>query len=89
MPIPNGSIADGALGSLERSVEVENLVHVRAQGLWYAMRDGETLQVQLAEILELIRQNLDEQGARCRSSAQSAEPIDPGQRGLYPTRRVI
>ena len=58
--LPAGSIAEGAPGSPGRSVEFENLVHVRAQGPWYAMRDLETLRVQLAAILNLMRQNLNE-----------------------------
>jgi len=58
--IPGGSSEAGSLSVLAGSLEFDNLVHRRAQGLWYAMRDGETLRVQLAEILDLIRQNLDE-----------------------------
>jgi hypothetical protein len=68
-PFPDGTapplIAFGpseaaSLAVLSTSLEFDNLVYRRAQGLWHAMRDGETLRVHLAEIVEQIRQNLDE-----------------------------
>jgi hypothetical protein len=68
-PFPDGKapplIAFGpseaaSLAVLSTSLEFDNLVYRRAQGLWHAMRDGETLRVHLAEIVEQIRQNLDE-----------------------------
>jgi len=55
-----GSSEAASLAVLSTSVEFDNLVYRRAQGLWHAMRDGETLRAHLAEIVELIRQNLDE-----------------------------
>ena len=59
-PIPIGSVATVSLSSLRSSVEFENVVYESAQGTWYAVRDGETLRAQLAVILDLIRENLDE-----------------------------
>ncbi len=58
--IPAGSSEASSLVPRSTSVEFDNLVYQRAQGAWHAMRDGETLRAQLAAILELIRQNLDE-----------------------------
>ncbi len=58
-PIPIGSSETVSLSSLSSSVEFENVVYEMAQGTWYAVRDGETLRVQLAVIIELIRENLD------------------------------
>ena len=56
-----GSDADIAeIIAASNSVEFENLVYLKAQGLWYAMRDGETLMTQATEISELIRRNLEE-----------------------------
>lgn len=57
--VPVGSIED-SLSVIAESQEFDNLVYRRAQGLWYATRDAETLRARLAEILDLIRQNLDE-----------------------------
>ena len=59
-PIPVESSEPNSVSFLADSVEFENLVYIRARGTWYAMRDGETLRVQLSDILELIRQNLQQ-----------------------------
>ncbi len=59
-PIPVGSGNATSLVPLANSVEFDNVVYRRAQGAWHAMRDGETLRVQLAAIVALLRQNLDE-----------------------------
>ena len=59
-PIPGGSNEAASLATIMTSKEFDNLVYRRAQSLWHAMRDGETLRAQLSEILELLRRNLDE-----------------------------
>jgi hypothetical protein len=46
-----------SLGPLLREIEFENLVYRGAQGLWYAIRDGETLREHLAAVLESIQTN--------------------------------
>ena len=58
--IPVSSVDTASLLSLKTSAKFDNLVYQRAQGLWHALNDGETLRAQLSEILELIQQNLDE-----------------------------
>jgi len=55
---PAGANDVTAMMDVSTSVEFDNLVYQRAQGLWYAMRDGETLLAQATAIEELIRQNL-------------------------------
>ena len=50
----------GSLVALVDSIQFENLVFQRAQGTWYAMRDGETLRAQMSAIVELIKSNIDE-----------------------------
>jgi len=57
--IPAGAGDVASLIELSTSVKFENLVYLRAQGLWYAMRDGETLLTQTTAIAELIRHNLE------------------------------
>jgi hypothetical protein len=59
-PILPGSGENASLIPVVTSIEFENLVYRRAQGTWHAMRDGETLRVQLIEILRLIQENLDD-----------------------------
>ena len=57
--VPAGSYDAASVVDVSTSVEFENLVYQRAQGLWYAMRDGETLLAQATAIAELIRENLE------------------------------
>ena len=59
-PILIESMDPASRAFLSTSLEFENLVVLRARGEWYALRDAETLIVQLSTILSLIRQNLDE-----------------------------
>ena len=59
-PVPVGLNEAVSVRPFFTSVEFDNLVYVRAQGAWYAMRDGETLRAQLTMILNLIRENLNE-----------------------------
>ena len=59
-PISIESIDPASRAFLSTSLEFENLVVLRARSEWYALRDAETLNVQLSTILSLIRQNLDE-----------------------------
>jgi hypothetical protein len=54
IPVDNGSLV-----ALIDSIQFENLVFQRAQGTWYAMRDGETLRAQMSAISELIKANID------------------------------
>ena len=58
--MPGGTSDPASRALLSTAVEFENLVYRRTQGAWYAIRDGETLRVELTTILSLIRQNLDE-----------------------------
>ena len=59
-PLVPAGVGDAAsVINVSNSVEFDNLVYQRAQGLWYAMRDGETLLVQATAIAELIQQNLE------------------------------
>jgi hypothetical protein len=59
-PLVPAGVGDAAsVINVSNSVEFDNLVYQRAQGLWYAMRDGETLLAQSTAIAELIRQNLE------------------------------
>ena len=58
--VPTGAIDAATVIDVSTSIEFENLVFQRAQGLWYAMRDGETLLAQTTAIAELIRQNLEQ-----------------------------
>ena len=58
--VPAGASDAASMIDVATSVEFDNLVYQRAQGLWYAIRDGETLLAQTTAISELIRQNLDE-----------------------------
>jgi len=58
MPVGSSDAPSRAL--LSAAVEFENLVFIRSQGAWYAIRDGEGLQAELSTILRLIRQNIDE-----------------------------
>ena len=44
---------------ISASFDFDNLVYLRAQGLWYAMRDLETLLAQATAIEELLGQNLE------------------------------
>jgi len=60
-PIPAGSHETASLASLVASTEFDNLVYLKANGTWHAMRDGETLRAQLTAIIQLIKQNLDNQ----------------------------
>ena len=57
-PAPIGEADSGSLTELITSMEFENLVFHRAQGLWYAIRDGETLTIRLSEIDGQIRNYL-------------------------------
>ena len=57
--VPAGTTDAAALIDISTTVEFDNLVYQRAQGLWYAMRDGETLLAQTTAITELIRKNLE------------------------------
>jgi hypothetical protein len=57
--VPAGANDAASVIDVSTSVEFDNLVYQRAQGLWYAMRDGETLLAQTTAIAELIRQNLE------------------------------
>jgi len=57
---PVGPIDLTELHRLGNSIEFDNIVFSAAQSSWYAMRDGETLRVQLAMIVDLIGQNIDE-----------------------------
>ena len=41
--MPVGSSDAASRAALSTSVEFENLVYLRSQGAWYAIRDGETL----------------------------------------------
>ncbi len=56
--VPAGVSDVASVIDISTSVKFENLIYQRAQGLWYAMRDGETLLAQTTAIAELIRQNL-------------------------------
>ena len=58
--IPKGSWHAQSIVEISKSIAFDNLVHQRAQGLWYAMRDGETLLAQAAQIEILLRESLDE-----------------------------
>lgn len=58
--VPAGANDAAAMIEISKSVEFDNLVYQRAQGLWYAMRDGETLLAQTTAIADLIRKNLEE-----------------------------
>ncbi len=58
--VPVGDSDANALRVLHESRDFENLVFRRLQGTWHALRDGETLKAQLAMILDLIRQSLNE-----------------------------
>jgi hypothetical protein len=58
-PVPAGVSDPASVIDVSTTVEFENLVFRRAQGLWYAMRDGETLMAQATAIEELIRRNLE------------------------------
>ena len=59
-PISIESMDPASRAFLSTSLEFENLVVLRARSEWYALRDAETLIVQLSTILSLIRQNVDE-----------------------------
>jgi len=56
---PRGAKEEIATINVDNIVAFDNLVYGRAQGLWYAMRDGETLLARTTAITELIRQYLD------------------------------
>lgn len=56
--IPTGR-ARSSLRTAFASREFENLVYRRAQSLWYAMRDGETLRARISDVTALIRENLN------------------------------
>jgi len=58
-PVPTSETDAASIINISTSVEFDNLVYQRAQGLWYAMRDGETLLAQATAVAELIRQNLE------------------------------
>lgn len=58
-PVLSSSFDADAVRVLAESVSFENLMYQRAQGLWYAMRDGETLRARLEEIQSLLQENLD------------------------------
>jgi len=58
LPAPSGD--DPSLRPLLGDVEFENIVYRSAQGMWYAMRDGETLLKELIAILELIQANQEQ-----------------------------
>lgn len=55
--IPTEFDAD-AIRAIAETVSFENLIFQKAQGLWYAMRDGETLRARLREIRSLLEENL-------------------------------
>jgi len=57
--MPRGDADIDEIVAISASVGFENLVYLKAQGLWYALRDGETLLAQATEISELIRRNLE------------------------------
>ncbi len=56
-PLPSPSGNHPSLKPLLGEVEFENLVYRSAWGIWYAVRDGETLLTRLTTILELIQTN--------------------------------
>jgi len=58
--VPAVSGLAASLNSVIGSTKFENLVFQRAQGTWHAMRDGETLRAEVASIIELIRENIEE-----------------------------
>jgi hypothetical protein len=58
--IPTGSLQVSSIVEISKSIAFDNLVHQRAQGLWHAMRDGETLLAQATEIERLLRESLEE-----------------------------
>ena len=58
--VPRGAKDAIATIEVDNIVAFDNIVYQRAQGLWYAMRDGETLLAQTTAITDLIRQNLEE-----------------------------
>ncbi len=58
--VPTGEADNDSIAELITSVEFDNLMFRRAQGLWYAIRDGETLTAQLSEIDGQIREYISE-----------------------------
>ncbi len=58
-PVPAATGDISSMIDLSTSVKFENHIYQRAQSLWYAMRDGETLLAQTTIITELLRQNLE------------------------------
>jgi hypothetical protein len=59
--IPRPGLDIDALTASIASVEFDNLVTVRAQSNWFAMRDCETLISRATKIISLIQTNLDSQ----------------------------
>lgn len=57
--IPRPGLDTDALTTSIASVEFDNLVTLRAQNTWYAMRDCETLISRTTKIISLIQANLD------------------------------
>ena len=56
--LPSEFDAD-AVRIVAESASFENVTYQRAQGLWYAMRDGETLRARLRDIQSLLEDNLN------------------------------
>jgi hypothetical protein len=56
--ISSGANDVAAMIEVSSSVKFDNLVYLKAEGLWYALRDGETLLAKATEIAELIEQDL-------------------------------
>jgi hypothetical protein len=57
--VPASKVNESSIIDVTTSIEFDNLIYQRAQGIWYMLRDGETLLAQAAEITELIQENLE------------------------------
>jgi hypothetical protein len=57
--VPSINVELDLLVGISRSVGFDNLVYQRTMGLWYAMRDGETLIAKAREIEVLIRDSIE------------------------------
>ena len=58
--IPTPAAEARSINEVSKSIAFDNLVFQRAQGLWYVMRDGETLLAQASEIQRLLRDSVHE-----------------------------
>lgn len=58
-PVLPAEFDAGAMRAIAETVSFENLIYQKAQGLWYAMRDGETLRARLRDIQALLSEQLD------------------------------